>query len=76
MKYKIKNNSDFEKTLEIQIPIKQKTTNDKQLIKAIESKKSFQKELENNGYGEITTEIENKKVIATEIMNRVKTILR
>ena len=35
------------------------TTNENQLSKAIESKKSYQKELEKNGFGEITTEIAN-----------------
>ena len=35
------------------------TTSKNQLIKAIESKKSYQKQLQNNGFGEITTEIEN-----------------
>ena len=35
------------------------TTNKSQLVKAIESKKSYQKELKNNGFGEITTEIAN-----------------
>ena len=35
------------------------TTRKDQLIKAIESKNSYQKELQNNGFGEITTEIKN-----------------
>ena len=35
------------------------TTNKDQLIKAIESKKSYQNELKKNGFGEITTEIAN-----------------
>ena len=35
------------------------TTNIDQLSKALESKKSYQKELDNNGFGKITTEIEN-----------------
>ena len=35
------------------------TTSKNQLTKAIESKKSYQKQLQNNGFGEITTEIEN-----------------
>ena len=35
------------------------TTNENQLIKAKESKKSYQNELNNNGFGEITTEIVN-----------------
>ena len=35
------------------------TTNKDQLIKVIESKKSYQKELKMNGFGEITTEIAN-----------------
>ena len=35
------------------------TTNNDQLNKALESKKSYQKELQNNGFGEITTEIVN-----------------
>ena len=35
------------------------TTNKVQLIKAIESKNSYQKELETNGFGKITTEIDN-----------------
>ena len=35
------------------------TTNKNQLINAIESKKSYQKELQKNGFGEITTEIAN-----------------
>jgi len=35
------------------------TTNENQLINAIESKKSYQRELQNNGFGEITTEIAN-----------------
>ncbi len=35
------------------------TTNKDQLVKAIESKNSYQKELENNGFGKITTEIDN-----------------
>ena len=35
------------------------TTNKDQLSKAIESKNSYQKELESNGFGKITTEIEN-----------------
>ncbi|MBW3041883.1 peptide-methionine (S)-S-oxide reductase MsrA [Prochlorococcus marinus] len=35
------------------------TTNKNQLNKVIESKKSYQKELQNNGFGEITTEITN-----------------
>ncbi len=34
------------------------TTNNKQFDNAIESKKSYQEELNNNGFGEITTEIE------------------
>ncbi len=36
------------------------TTNKEQLTKATESKKSYQKELESNGFGEITTEIHNR----------------
>ena len=35
------------------------TTNNNQLVKAIESKKSYQEELQKNGFGEITTEILN-----------------
>ena len=35
------------------------TTNKNQLVKAIESKKSYQKELQHYGFGEITTEIAN-----------------
>ena len=35
------------------------TTNNNQLIKAKESKKSYQEELRSNGFGEITTEITN-----------------
>ena len=35
------------------------TTTKDQLIKAIESKNSYQKELQNNGFGQITTEIKN-----------------
>ena len=35
------------------------TTNKNQLINAIESKNSYQKELQKNGFGEITTEIAN-----------------
>ena len=35
------------------------TTNKVQKVKAIESKNSYQKELENNGFGEITTEIDD-----------------
>ena len=35
------------------------TTNEHQLIQAIESKKSYQEELKKNGFGEITTEIKN-----------------
>ena len=35
------------------------TTSKDQLSKAIESKNSYQKELRNNGFGEITTEIKN-----------------
>ena len=35
------------------------TTTENQLIKALESKKSYQKDLEINGFGEITTEISN-----------------
>ncbi len=35
------------------------TSNNNQLIKAIESKKSYQKELLRHGFGEITTEISN-----------------
>ena len=35
------------------------TTTENQLIKALESKKSYQKDLEKNGFGEITTEISN-----------------
>tara|TARA_B100000965_G_scaffold288211_1_gene246051 strand:+ start:4789 stop:5535 length:747 start_codon:yes stop_codon:yes gene_type:complete len=35
------------------------TTTESQLIKAIESKKSYQQELEKSGFSEITTEIEN-----------------
>ncbi len=35
------------------------TTTKNQLIKAIESKKSYQEELKNNGFGDITTEISN-----------------
>ena len=35
------------------------TTTKDQLIKAIDSKNSYQKELINNGFGEITTEIQN-----------------
>jgi len=35
------------------------TTSKDQLFQAIESKNSYQKELENNGFGEITTEIQN-----------------
>ena len=35
------------------------TTNKDQLIKAIASKNSYQKELQNNGFGVITTEIKN-----------------
>ena len=35
------------------------TTNEYQLIQAIESKKSYQEELKKNGFGEITTEIKN-----------------
>ena len=35
------------------------TTSKEQLTKASESKNSYQKELENNGFGEITTEIQN-----------------
>ena len=35
------------------------TTSKDQLSKAIESKNSYQKELQNNGFGEITTEIKN-----------------
>ncbi len=35
------------------------TTDNNQLIKAIESKKSYQQELQKNGFGEITTEIKN-----------------
>ena len=35
------------------------TTNNNQLIKAIESKKSYQEELQRNGFGEITTEIKS-----------------
>ena len=35
------------------------TTSKNQLIKAIESKKSYQKELRKSGFGEITTEIKN-----------------
>jgi len=36
------------------------TTNENQLNKALESKKSYQKELKKNGFGEITTEIKNR----------------
>ena len=35
------------------------TTNKEQMSKAIESKKSYQKELENNSFGKITTDIKN-----------------
>ena len=35
------------------------TTTKKQLIKAIDSRKSYQKELQNSGFGEITTEIKS-----------------
>ena len=35
------------------------TNNNNQLIKAIESKNSYQKELKNKGFGDITTEISN-----------------
>ena len=35
------------------------TTNEDQLIKAIDSKNSYQEELHKNGFGEITTEIKN-----------------
>ena len=35
------------------------TTNKDHLSKAIDSKNSYQKELQNNGFGEITTEIDN-----------------
>ena len=35
------------------------TTSKEQLTKVTESKNSYQKELENNGFGEITTEIQN-----------------
>jgi len=35
------------------------TTNENHLTKAIESKKSYQNELQKNGFGEITTEIQN-----------------
>ena len=35
------------------------TTTKDQLIKAIESKNSYQKDLQNNGFGKITTEIKN-----------------
>tara|TARA_B100001996_G_scaffold72444_1_gene53204 strand:- start:268 stop:1017 length:750 start_codon:yes stop_codon:yes gene_type:complete len=35
------------------------TTNENQLTKAIDSKNSYQKELSNSGFGEITTEIKN-----------------
>ena len=36
------------------------TTNENQFNNALESKKSYQKELKQNGFGEITTEIKNK----------------
>ena len=35
------------------------TTSKEQLTKVTESKNSYQKELENNGFGEITTDIKN-----------------
>ena len=35
------------------------TSNENQLTKAIDSKNSYQKELSNSGFGEITTEVEN-----------------